>query len=165
VEASAIAVVGISYGGYLAAILSSLRPVSWLALRSPALYKDPGWELPKRQLNADPDLPAYRRQPIAPADNRALRACADFRGDALLVESEDDDIVPHPVIENYVRAFANTRSLTVRRIDGADHGFSRKESQKAYTAALIRWLTEMVVGARGEAAKSEVKQKKRERKS
>ncbi len=163
VEASAIAVVGISYGGYLAAILSSLRPVSWLALRSPALYKDPGWEWPKRQLNADPDLPAYRRQSIAPTDNRALRACAEFRGDVLLVESEDDDVVPHPVIENYVRAFANTRSLTVRRIDGADHGFSRKESQQAYTAALIRWLTEMVVGARGEAAKSEVKQKKRER--
>src|SRR3954451_19545430 len=40
VDASAIGVVGSSYGGYLAAVLSSLRPVRWLALRVPALYKD-----------------------------------------------------------------------------------------------------------------------------
>src|SRR5690606_29951255 len=57
VDASAIAVVGISYGGYLSALLTELRPVRWLALRSPAIYKDEGWELPKRQLHADPDLP------------------------------------------------------------------------------------------------------------
>src|SRR5690348_1555175 len=56
VDASSIAVVGISYGGYLASILTSLREVRWLALRSPALYKDEGWELPKLQLHTDPDL-------------------------------------------------------------------------------------------------------------
>src|SRR3569833_2101490 len=38
VDKSSIAVVGISYGGYLDAILASLRRVRWLALRSPALY-------------------------------------------------------------------------------------------------------------------------------
>ena len=43
-----IAVVGSSYGGYLAAILTSLRPVRWLALRVPALYKDEDWVLPKQ---------------------------------------------------------------------------------------------------------------------
>ena len=37
VDKSSIAVVGISYGGYLAAILTSMRRVRWLALRSPAL--------------------------------------------------------------------------------------------------------------------------------
>src|SRR5512140_2378508 len=40
VDPAAIAVVGSSYGGYLAAILTSLRDVRWLALRVPALYKD-----------------------------------------------------------------------------------------------------------------------------
>lgn len=42
VDPSAIAVVATSYGGYLAAILSALRKVRWLALRVPALYKDHG---------------------------------------------------------------------------------------------------------------------------
>jgi hypothetical protein len=33
------------------------RSVRWLAMRAPALYKDAGWELPKRRLREDPDLP------------------------------------------------------------------------------------------------------------
>jgi len=45
VDPAAIAVVGSSYGGYLASILSSMRAVKWLALRAPALYIDSGWEV------------------------------------------------------------------------------------------------------------------------
>src|SRR3954451_8653664 len=101
VEASAIGVVGASYGGYLAAILSSLRPVRWLALRVPALYKDEDWHSPKRRLDRD-ELAAYRGRPLDPDENSALRVCAAFEGDVLVVESEHDDIVPHPVIANYL---------------------------------------------------------------
>lgn len=161
VDGDAIAVVGISYGGYLAAILSSLRPVRWLALRSPALYMDQGWELPKRQLHVLTDLHAYRRKRIDWQDNRALRACARFTGDALLVEAEHDEIVPHPVTESYIAAFTKARSLTSRVIADADHGLSSKPCQKAYTAQLIKWLTEMVVGAREDVAKARVAERKR----
>ena len=41
VDAGAIGVVGISYGGYLACLLTSLRRVAWLALRSPAITRMP----------------------------------------------------------------------------------------------------------------------------
>src|SRR5215218_6735829 len=40
VDSESVAVVGSSYGGYLAALLTALRPVRWLALRVPALYED-----------------------------------------------------------------------------------------------------------------------------
>lgn len=161
VDPTAIAVVGISYGGYLAAILTTLRPVRWLALRSPALYKDQDWAAPKRELHETTDLRTYRRGRIRADDNRALRACADFRGDALIVEAELDETVPHPVIENYVAALAQARSLTSRVLRGADHGLSDKESQRAYRRALIAWLTEMVVGAREVAAQARLDQRKR----
>jgi pimeloyl-ACP methyl ester carboxylesterase len=140
--------VGSSYGGYLAAILTTLRPVKWLALRVPALYKDAGWELPKKQLHKDADLPAYRRRHIRPQDNRALSACAAFNGDILIVESENDDTVPHRVIQNYVEAAKHAHSLTYRVIQGADHGLSQESAQRAYTSLLVNWLTEMVFGAR-----------------
>jgi pimeloyl-ACP methyl ester carboxylesterase len=148
VDPESIAVVGSSYGGYLAAILTERRPVRWLALRVPALYKDAGWELPKKQLHKDPDLPAYRRRRIRSQDNRALRACAGFRGDVLIIESENDDTVPHTVIENYREACASAHSLTYRVITGADHGLSEEPAQRAYTTVLVNWLTEMVLGAR-----------------
>jgi pimeloyl-ACP methyl ester carboxylesterase len=147
VDGSAIAVVGSSYGGYLAAILSSLRPVRWLALRAPALYKDEDWTLPKRRLNSD-QLAAYRRGPVDAASNRALRACAAFEGDVLIVASEHDDVVPHPVIANYLAAFERARSITYHVIEGADHGLSEEPWQQAYTSLLVGWATEMVLRAR-----------------
>ena len=148
VDRAAIGVVGSSYGAYLAAILTSLRPVRWLTLRVPALYKDEDWAAPKQRLDKDA-LAAYRRRPVAPEENRALRACAEFGGDALVVESEHDDTIPHAVVANYVAALRRARSLTYRRIEGADHGLSDRASQEAYAALLMGWVTEMVLGARG----------------
>ena len=148
VDRAAIGVVGSSYGAYLAAILTTLRPVKWLALRVPALYKDEDWAAPKQRLDKDA-LAAYRRRPVAPEENRALRACAAFEGDALVVESEHDDTVPHEVVTNYLAAFRRARSVTYRRIEGADHGLSDRASQEAYAALLMGWVTEMVLGARG----------------
>jgi pimeloyl-ACP methyl ester carboxylesterase len=152
VDPESIAVVGISYGGYLATLLTELRPVRWLALRAPALYKDGEWDSPKRMLHQDPDFAAYRRRELPPDDNRALRACAAYRGDVLIVESENDDVVPHPAIASYGAAFARAHSLTSRVIDDADHALSDEKWRNAYTAILVGWLTEMVVGAREKAA-------------
>jgi hypothetical protein len=151
VDPASIAVIGISYGGYLATILTTLRPVRWLALRAPALYKDVGWDLPKRKLHQDPDFAAYRRRELPPDDNRALRASAAYRGDVLIVESAHDDVVPHATISNYVAAFSKAHSLTARVIDGADHALSDPLSQQSYTSILVSWISEMVAGARADA--------------
>jgi pimeloyl-ACP methyl ester carboxylesterase len=152
VDTSAIAVVGSSYGGYLAAIMTTLRPVRWLALRVPALYKDTDWDLPKKELHKVSDLHAYRRRHVRPQENRALKACLQFKGDVLVVESENDDIVPHRTIENYVEACTHAHSLTYRVISDADHGLSSEPAQRAYTELLVNWLTEMVFGARAGAS-------------
>ncbi len=160
VDPNSIAVVGISYGGYLATLLAGVRPVRWLALRSPAIYKDEGWNLPKRSLHADPDLHAFRRRALDAGDNRVLAAAAGFLGDVLLVEAEHDVVVPHEVFDNYRRAFGNAHSLTSRRIDGANHAFDDKSHQLEYTSALTRWMTEMVIGARGHLARAKVQEHK-----
>jgi len=149
VDSQSIAVVGSSYGGYLAALLTSLRPVKWLALRVPALYKDTDWALPKERLKGQQDLAAYRLLPVHPEQSRALQACQAFNGDALIVESERDNVVPHQVIVNYRDAFVNARSVAYRVIAGADHSLSSPACQNAYTTVLIEWLTAMVFGARG----------------
>jgi pimeloyl-ACP methyl ester carboxylesterase len=85
---------------------------------------------------------------VSPDENRALRACAAFEGDVLVVESERDDIIPHPVIANYLAAFGSAHSLTYRVIEGADHGLSEEPWQQAFTTLLVNWATEMVLGAR-----------------
>jgi hypothetical protein len=114
----------------------------------PALYKDENWAMPKVELKKY-GLDAFRRGPVSPQENRALAACAAFESDVLIVESEHDDIIPHPVISNYVAAFAQAHSLTYRVIAGADHQLSEPAWQEAYTSLLVNWATEMVLGARG----------------
>jgi uncharacterized protein len=147
VDPSAIAVVGSSYGGYLAAVLTSMRQVRWLALRVPALYEDADWNIPKRQLDRA-RLHALRRSKLEPKDNRALAACSQFTGDALVVESEHDDVVPHQTNQNYVKAFSRAQSVTYRVIAGADHGLSEKHCQQTYTSLLVNWMDEMLLNAR-----------------
>lgn len=147
IDTSAIAVVGSSYGGYLAALLTQARPVKWLALHVPALYRDDEWMLPKRQLNREA-LTTYRLSHVIPDDNRALAACRDFRGDVLIVEAEHDTFVPHSTIMNYMDAFQSVHSLTYRIVDQADHALTKKSSQQAYTSILSNWTIEMVVGSR-----------------
>ena len=149
VDPESIAIVGSSYGGYLGAIVTAMRPVRWLALRAPALYRDGDWDVPKGRLDRK-DLAAYRQLVIGGADNRALGACAAFRGDALIVESEHDKTVPHPVIENYIAAFKRVRSVTYRVVSDADHALSQEEWRQAYGNLLLSWITEMTMGARGQ---------------
>lgn len=143
VDPGSIAVVGISYGGYLAVA----HRVAARAVAGAALAGD----LQGRRLGIAQAPVACRRRAVwlPPArhrlrENRALRACAAFNGDALVVEAEHDEVVPHAVTENYVAAFRSARSLTRRRVAGADHGFAQKSSQAAYTNILVGWLTEMV---------------------
>ena len=152
VDPHSIAVVGASYGGYLAAMLTELRPVRWLALRAPALYKDENWDKPKRSLHIDPEFAAYRASSIRAPDNRALAACARYKGDALIVESEKDEIIPHAVIKNYVAALSGAHSLTARVIAEAGHSLAGGDFDAAYTKILLTWLTEMISGARKSVA-------------
>jgi hypothetical protein len=93
-------------------------------------------------------LEAYRLQPVHPHESRALRACAAFEGDVLVVESEHDNVIPHQVIVNYRAAFTSTHSLTYRVMKEADHALSRPECQQAYNALLVGWLAEMLAEMR-----------------
>lgn len=147
VDRRAVAVIGSSYGAYLAPLLSEVRPVRWMSLRVPAIYRDQHWERAKGKIDRI-DLNLFRSQEMGPSENRALAACAAFKGDALVIESESDDYIPHPTIANYVAAFRRVRSLTYRVISGADHGLSDERSRAAYTRLLVGWIKEMVIGAR-----------------
>jgi dienelactone hydrolase len=140
VDDARIGVVGSSYGGYLATLLTAERKVRWLALHAPALYMDADFDRPKRELNLDPALAAYRRRRLEPDANRALRAASRFEGDVLIVESQEDSVIPHEVVDNYVRAFDAASSLHHEVLAGADHGLSREEWRREWGALLVDWM-------------------------
>jgi dienelactone hydrolase len=146
VSRSRIALVGFSYGGYMATFLAHAKPVRWLVLRSPALYPDSDWSTPKEELDTQ-QLAEYRAHVLSPSQNRSLWCCAQFTGDVLLIDSEHDQVIPPPVIESYARSFERARSLTRFTVAQADHELSNPAWQKAYHDALLDWLAQQVEGS------------------
>jgi len=147
-----VGIVGTSYGAYLAAIATSLRPLSCLALQAPAIYPDGNWSLPKIKLHADSNLTVYRSRIVGSQDNRALRACATFRGDVLIVSSEYDTVVPRPVSESYVGACSGARSLSRKIIAHADHGLSEESWRREYRSILQEWAKATVACGKQDSA-------------
>lgn len=140
VQHQPIAVLGFSFGAYMASYLSSARCVDGLVLRSPSLYPDSHWSTPKEALDEDA-LDAYRHQTHRPSRNSALACCAQFRGDVLLVDSECDEVIPQPVIASYTTALRHARSMTRRTLHGADHALTDPVVQDRYQLAVVEWLT------------------------
>ena len=68
-----------------------------------------------------------------------------------MVESARDEVVPHPVVANYIAALANAHSLTYRVIEGADHALSQEPWERAYIELLVSWLSEMIRDGAGPA--------------
>ena len=142
IDKSRIGVVGVSYGGYLAAILSAKRDIKWLVLRAPALYEDTDFDKPKEEVNKVQNLKEYRREKLDPEDNEVLAHISGFRGDVLIVESENDIIIPHQEIVNYLEASDHADSVTHRTIPHADHELSQEEWRGEFVSILTNWFTE-----------------------
>jgi uncharacterized protein len=129
VDPERIGVVGASYGGYLAALLTARRPVARLLLRAPVLYED-------AELDAPLALREKREEP--PAKSAALDAVASFRGPVLVVESEKDESVPHATIEAYRTAGSTAQH---RLIPDAGHELNRPEWRAAFVAAILDFFS------------------------
>lgn len=134
-----IGVVGASYGGYLASILTSKRPVKWLVSRAPALYKDESFDKPTAALIKN-DIKVYRNSNIQPAENLALKALTRFTGKILITESENDEEIPRQTIENYFKAVNPGAIVAHEIIQRADHPLSKPEWKLKFIKILSEWF-------------------------
>lgn len=135
-----IHVVGNSYGGYLATLLSKKRNIASLVLKSPALFPDAGFTLPTVQIDFDKNRQVMSKNIII-SENKALSALHDFKNPVLLIESEADTAVPHKIIQNYIKA-CNEKLLSRVSIPGADHHLSQKIWKQQFIDLLVDWFKE-----------------------
>ena len=113
VDSDAIAVVGSSYGGYLAALADGAAPGQMARAARPGVVQGLGMDAsPSSSCGASRGSRSTGCKPVAPEESKALRGCRAFTGDVLLVESQHDTVIPHQVIVNYREACISTRSLT-----------------------------------------------------
>lgn len=133
VDPALIGVCGASHGGFLAALLTAHRAPSSLLMRAPALYPDS--ELGR------PGGP-QRSSVETPETATALRALAHYDGPALILESEHDELIPHDIIEAYIRACKHGRREV---IPGIGHALDDARSRARFIELIVAWFRETLV--------------------
>lgn len=139
VNAEKIGIIGSSYGGYLAAVATNFLKFEWLILRVPALYFDKGFKTPTTELLGR-DKNAFTTSGLHTEKSLALKGVANFPGEILIIESEEDKIIPHSVIENYLEVIADRKKLTYKIMKGAQHSLETPEQEEEYIDILKSFL-------------------------
>jgi uncharacterized protein len=131
VNADRIGVCGVSYGAYLAVLLSSLRPVTSLLLRAPALYGDHELdESLRRGRSTSSEAPA----------NLFLTTLHEYCGQVSVVASGEDEVVSPETLDRYL---AHIRYNTLVTIPGAGHVLDTPEHRAVFLKAIVDWARDL----------------------
>jgi len=139
VEAGQIGVAGSSYGGYLAAVLASFRPVASLVLRAPALYRDANFTTPTAWL-IEADENVYRQTGLPIEESMALQAVARYQGNFLLIESALDDVCPQATTHSYLAVLNPQAHVAHVLLPHAGHVLDTPETRQAFLDTLLSWF-------------------------
>lgn len=134
-------VVGSSFGAYLALLLSEKRNVETLILRAPANYPDENFNLSDFRLSSDKEkMLAWRKMILKPGETSSMRALQNFSGDTLIVESENDEMIPHETIENYLYSAEDKKRITHIIMPQTSHRLQNDAQKKEYFDIFYKWL-------------------------
>lgn len=143
VDKEKISIIGSSYGGYLSAVAANYLKFDKLVLRVPALYFDEKFDVPTETLiGTDETGRAFKTWGLTPENSLALKGVINFPGEILIIEAERDTVIPHQVIENYLKVIKNKSRLTYEIMKGAPHSLETEEQELGYIDILKKWLPE-----------------------
>jgi len=101
-----IIVIGGSFGGYMTALLTGVRPVHAAVLRAPAMYADDEFAIPHKQTRKwqNPDKDQHEKTKDAYIDdNEAVRSIQNYEGFTYVLEHELDEQVPKVMPMTYFK--------------------------------------------------------------
>lgn len=146
VDKENITIVGSSFGGYLAILLTKQRIIKNLALRVPANYPDEGFNDSQFLFSGDdnPSILFPRFKALVGKETYAVRALQTFSGNVLIVESEKDETIPHEVIQSFLQAIQDKDKLTHIILRNASHSLRDQKIQLEYSNILVDWFKDKV---------------------
>jgi hypothetical protein len=137
IDADRIGILGSSYGCVLASIVSEKRQVKSLVLRAPAAYTDEMMKMEfglllKKEKKVFHTLPYIK-------DTKIIKAISKFKGDLLIIASENDNIVPFSIPETIFNEASQAREKKLKIIKNATHRLSEIQL-KEFTSLAIEWF-------------------------
>lgn len=139
--------------GYLAVLLTQVKPIMYLALCDPELYSDEDLKNPAIKLSAQDPL-AYRKHSLHPGltlDTRepeeptpsplSIECIQQFKGDLLMVELIRRNQPPKTAILDYMRYARSVRSWGHQTIDA---GTRTNTQNRRLTRILTPWFVDKI---------------------
>lgn len=140
VDQKRIGISGKSFGGYMAALVSSKRRVKSMVLQAPAVYSDSWFKKPYIQTDEFKTRRLSYRLSKNALNNQAIRAIKQYTNPLLVIGSELDDICPRQIVEGYYEV-CPAKSKKIAWIKGADHSLTNEVHNKVHTKMMIDWFT------------------------
>jgi pimeloyl-ACP methyl ester carboxylesterase len=136
-----ICVMGSSYGGFHAAHLTQYREFDNLILRAPAINPPSDFYTLNGTQHSEESWAAknaYRNDEQALAVHPLLARASSYKGKALVVVHGDDDVVPKPVTDAYIKTF----NADVYIAEGFPHSIHTmpQEQIAEYQTKIADWL-------------------------
>lgn len=140
-EGVQIAPVGNSYGGYMSILLSAERPLTAMSLRVASNYVDDhSNEKQLGQGSENPEVLKWRQLPLDFNATRTLRALHNFTGPIQIMEAELDELVPHQVTMNYLKAAKANKRVEYLVLKNWPHSMGDDPARnKEFQQLLLDW--------------------------
>lgn len=139
VDQKRIGILGVSYGGYLASLLTEERPVASLLLDSPAIYEDAWWTRAVGNI-ANNDIQAFRHEGDL-AGARVLKLLRRYSGPVRIVQHQLDEVVPARVVDAYVSATSQTSLREQIVLAGLGHSMTEDMAGK-FSEIVCEWFAD-----------------------
>lgn len=140
VDPRKISIYGNSYGAFFAAWLPSQRPVHGVRLSAPALYSSSVINLPIEACMQEESEDAVYEEALTEKNNPALASLRDFTGHFMLIEHEHDELIPHSIVNAYIKASNSASSSQYHIIKGAQHHLGSPQWKQQSEALTVNWL-------------------------
>lgn len=135
-----IGVVGGSFGGFVAAMVLPKNEIKSLVLLAPSAHDS--------LLSTKIDMGSLEREVVYFANKsnwenaQSFKDVANFKGSLLIIESGNDENIPHEVPDKYFQEAINTSKKETKTIEGADHRLSEQKWRDRFCELILDWFLE-----------------------
>ena len=131
-----LGILGSSAGGYLAALLAEGENIKSLVLRAPPIYDD--------EIFREPMGKVYESRFTGRGEykkSRVINRISQYKGSLLIIQSENDEVIPKEVIQAYSNNAVSAREKKIHIIRGATHTLPRGSSyKKEFRRVALDWF-------------------------
>lgn len=129
-------VLGTSVGSHIAACISN--EFKSIILRVPGLYNETMLDMTCEEI-MNSEKSVFNN--LTNLTNiLAIKSISTFKGDLLIVTSENDSIIPAKIAEAILNNTPLAKSKRIKQINGADHGLSDPRHRQEFYEIAVNWF-------------------------